>query len=188
MARITSCSSAPMTGMPTSISGTPARASARAMESFSSAVKATPAVCSPSRRVVSLMITAVAWQFDDQVGLAHHCLASQAGMRLQSPGPVQHVVLGVVRRVQRFVAFPHDDMAGGTSAGHLAGMLDPDPAVEQRIADALAVARLDDGAFRTQLGMGQHLDLRHAQTPKLSSFWPVRAALMLWSIRRPANS
>jgi hypothetical protein len=43
-----------MAGMPISSSGTPAAASARAMASFSSTVNVTPAVCSPSRSVVSL--------------------------------------------------------------------------------------------------------------------------------------
>ena len=57
MARITSRSSSPMLGMPISSSGTPSSASARAMAIFSSGVKATPALCSPSRRVVSSMIT-----------------------------------------------------------------------------------------------------------------------------------
>ena len=62
MARITSCSCSPMAGMPTSISGIPAAARAWAMASFSAAVNATPAVCSPSRRVVSLMVMVVmAW-------------------------------------------------------------------------------------------------------------------------------
>ena len=56
MARISATSCAPIAGTPTSISGTPAASSAAAMASFSSSVKATPAVCSPSRSVVSLMI------------------------------------------------------------------------------------------------------------------------------------
>jgi hypothetical protein len=57
ISRISSTSRSPMAGMPISISGTPAASSARAMASFSSSVKATPAVCSPSRRVVSLMVS-----------------------------------------------------------------------------------------------------------------------------------
>jgi hypothetical protein len=52
---IASISTGPMTGMPISISLTPTAAS-WAMAHFSSRVKATPAVCSPSRRVVSLMM------------------------------------------------------------------------------------------------------------------------------------
>ena len=56
MAAITSRSSAPMAGIPTSISGTPAAARARAMAAFSSSENATPAVCSPSRSVVSLTV------------------------------------------------------------------------------------------------------------------------------------
>ena len=49
-------SSSPMAGMPISISGTPAADKAQAMAHFSSTVNATPAVCSPSRKVVSLMM------------------------------------------------------------------------------------------------------------------------------------
>jgi len=55
MALMQAISSSPMAGMPISISGTPAADSARAMAHFSSTVNATPAVCSPSRSVVSLM-------------------------------------------------------------------------------------------------------------------------------------
>ena len=54
-ARMTSCSISPIEGVPTSSSGTPAAASARAISIFSSGVNATPGVCSPSRSVVSLM-------------------------------------------------------------------------------------------------------------------------------------
>src|SRR5512147_588463 len=46
-----------MAGMPTSSSGTPARASAVAISSFCRLLKATPAACSPSRRVVSMTQT-----------------------------------------------------------------------------------------------------------------------------------
>ena len=49
-----------MTGMPTSISGTPRASRSRAMASFSSRLNATPADCSPSRSVVSLMVTEIA--------------------------------------------------------------------------------------------------------------------------------
>ena len=59
MAWMVSRSSPPMAGTPTSISRTPTSARARAMETFSSTVNDTPAVCSPSRSVVSLMITAL---------------------------------------------------------------------------------------------------------------------------------
>ena len=45
-----------MAGMPTSSSGTPIAASWVAIASFSSSENATPADCSPSRRVVSLMM------------------------------------------------------------------------------------------------------------------------------------
>src|SRR5208337_3802862 len=55
--RMTCRSSSPMAGMPTSISGTPARASAAAISSFCRWLKATPAACSPSRSVVSMIQT-----------------------------------------------------------------------------------------------------------------------------------
>src|SRR5450830_872620 len=55
MASMLASSSWPMAGMPISISGTPAWASALAMAHFSASVNATPAVCSPSRKVVSLI-------------------------------------------------------------------------------------------------------------------------------------
>src|SRR5208283_143009 len=48
-----SCSRPPMIGIPISNSGTPAWSSARAIASFSASVNATPALCSPSRSVVS---------------------------------------------------------------------------------------------------------------------------------------
>jgi hypothetical protein len=51
-----SISCSPMAGMPISISGTPALDKAVAISHFSATVKATPAVCSPSRSVVSLMM------------------------------------------------------------------------------------------------------------------------------------
>jgi hypothetical protein len=57
-ARMLSRSSSPIAGMPTSSSGTPAASRARAIANFSATVKATPAVCSPSRSVVSLTRTA----------------------------------------------------------------------------------------------------------------------------------
>jgi len=56
IARISSISAAPIAATPTSISGTPARSRARAMASFSSSLNATPAACSPSRSVVSLIV------------------------------------------------------------------------------------------------------------------------------------
>jgi len=56
-ARMPSRSSAPIAGMPTSSSGTPMPSRWRAMASFSSSENATPADCSPSRKVVSLMMT-----------------------------------------------------------------------------------------------------------------------------------
>src|SRR5208282_4007752 len=55
--RMTCRSSSPMAGMPTSSSGTPARASAAAISSFCRWLKATPAACSPSRSVVSMIQT-----------------------------------------------------------------------------------------------------------------------------------
>ena len=57
IACMSSISASPMTGMPISISCTPACESALAMAIFSSALNATPAVCSPSRSVVSLIVT-----------------------------------------------------------------------------------------------------------------------------------
>lgn len=53
ISRRISCSAGPMTGVPASISPTPAEMRARARRSFSSREKATPGACSPSRRVVS---------------------------------------------------------------------------------------------------------------------------------------
>src|SRR5271157_2806713 len=55
--RMTSRSASPMAGMPTSSSGMPARASAAAISSFCRWLKATPAACSPSRSVVSMIQT-----------------------------------------------------------------------------------------------------------------------------------
>ena len=57
MARIAKISSRPIAGVPASISGTPARASARAMATFSAVENATPGACSPSRSVVSFSTT-----------------------------------------------------------------------------------------------------------------------------------
>ena len=57
MERSVSISSSPMAGVPASISGTPAAASASAISIFSLRVKATPGACSPSRSVVSLRKT-----------------------------------------------------------------------------------------------------------------------------------
>ena len=51
-------SSPPIAGMPTSIWWTPTSSSSLAMRIFSWLLKTTPAVCSPSRRVVSSMRTA----------------------------------------------------------------------------------------------------------------------------------
>jgi len=57
IADIASTSSSPIAGVPASSSVTPARASARAIATFSSMEKATPGACSPSRNVVSLSTT-----------------------------------------------------------------------------------------------------------------------------------
>jgi len=53
IALIAEISSAPIAGVPTSISDTPAKASTRAIATFSAIVNATPGACSPSRKVVS---------------------------------------------------------------------------------------------------------------------------------------
>ena len=56
-ARMLSRSSSPIAGMPISSSGTPMATNWRAMLNFSLSENATPADCSPSRKVVSLMVT-----------------------------------------------------------------------------------------------------------------------------------
>ena len=55
--RISSRSRSPIAGMPISNSGTPKPSKRVAMSIFSSREKATPADCSPSRKVVSSIIT-----------------------------------------------------------------------------------------------------------------------------------
>jgi len=78
MARSVSISCVPMAAMPTSSSGTPASSSARAMASFSSREKATPAVCSPSRSVVSFSVQGQGDEAGCMVGVAEVLpLASQ---------------------------------------------------------------------------------------------------------------
>ena len=72
MARISSISCSPMAGMPISISGTPAASNAWAMAIFSSSLNATPAVCSPSRKVVSLMVKG---QVGSGVSMVSSCVA-----------------------------------------------------------------------------------------------------------------
>ena len=63
-ARMPARSSSPMAGMPHSISPTPMESSMRAMAIFSRFEKTTPAVCSPSRRVVSSMIMLYSFMSD----------------------------------------------------------------------------------------------------------------------------
>src|SRR2546425_2091636 len=55
--RTPSCSPFEVIGKPASITSTPSLSSARAIWSFSSGMRETPGVCSPSRRVVSKTLT-----------------------------------------------------------------------------------------------------------------------------------
>ena len=68
-ARIEARSSRPMAGMPHSSSCTPMASRVLAMAIFSLALKTTPAVCSPSRKVVSPINTCF---FDSSLMLSSH--------------------------------------------------------------------------------------------------------------------
>ena len=85
----------------------------------------------------------------------------QARVRLQAPGAVEQVFLVLVHLVERAEALAHDHVAGGAGAAHVAGVLDVDVVVQQRLADRGAGGRLDLGALRAVLGMGQDLDDGH---------------------------
>src|ERR1700710_746270 len=98
---------------------------------------------------------------DRQVGLGEYRLATQARLRLQAPGAVEQVFLALLRLVERLQPAPHDHVAGGAGAAHLAGVLDVDVVVEQGLADRGAGRRADLGALRAVLGMGKDLDRGH---------------------------
>src|SRR6516225_8366215 len=69
IALIAATSSGPIAGVPASISGTPAKASAFAIATFSPIVKATPGACSPSRSVVSFRTTAPAEVSESKIAM-----------------------------------------------------------------------------------------------------------------------
>ena len=75
-------------------------------------------------------------------------------MGCEAPGAVEHVVFKFVRGVEAAAAFAHDDVAGGASAAHVAGVLDVDAVIKQGLGDAGASGDGDFCAFGAVFGVG----------------------------------
>jgi hypothetical protein len=107
-------------------------------------------------------VDAVFRDFHHQVFCAYPCLARQARMRFQAPGFIQQIVFFIARWVQRFKAFPNNDVAGGASAGLIASVVYVDVVIEQHIANGLAAFGLNGGAIWAKFDVGQYDNLWHA--------------------------
>src|SRR2546421_1089474 len=133
----------------------------------------------------ALIVDGVLRDFDREVRPGHLRLAGKPRGRLEAPCLVEHVLLLFLGGLERLEPFPQDHVAGGARRLLLAGMLDVDMVLEQRVADGLALRRLDLRALRTDRVPGQHLQIRHQRLPILR---PASARRIPSSMRRAANS
>ena len=88
-------------------------------------------------------------------------------------------------------AFAHDHVAGGAGAAHVAGVLDVDVVVQQRLADRGAGRRADLGALRAVFGVRQDFDDGHGWQYAVrwfAMFLPARACWMPRFMRAAAKA
>lgn len=80
------------------------------------------------------MITGVFRNFDRDVFFADFCLASQAGIRFQTPSLIKQIFFIVFSRLQRVKAFVDVAVTSRAGAGELAGMVDIDAVSDQSLS------------------------------------------------------
>lgn len=106
--------------------------------------------------IFASVVDGVFGDFHHQVFAGHFGLAAQARFGFQAPGLVEQVFFDFARFFQAVEALAHDHVAGGASAGLLAGVLDFDAVVEQQAANAFAFGGVfDDFAFGAQFAVRQ---------------------------------
>ena len=84
------------------------------------------------------MVDRVLGDLDGQVFGRNDGLAAQPRLRLQSPGPVEQIVLALLDLVEGIEPLAHDAVTGRAGTAHVAGMLDLDAVVQQGLADRSA--------------------------------------------------
>ena len=107
------------------------------------------------------MIDGVAWNFHHQIFLSHKRLARQTGIGLQAPSTVQQIFFVFIELIKRCKTLTHDDVAGGASAAHVAGVFDVDVVLKQGFADAVTNIGFDLCALRADFDMGEDFDDGH---------------------------
>src|SRR5258708_25757195 len=81
------------------------------------------------------LVDGVLRNLDGNRSVLHARLARKARGEREAPRLVEEVVFLLRGRVERLVAFAHDDMAGRARAALLAGVLDLDVVLEERVSD-----------------------------------------------------
>jgi len=108
----------------------------------------------PSSMLFGNHIDGVFRDFYDQILIRYQGLTAETGLRLQTPGFVQIVLLVFLRLAKGVEALPDNDVARGACTGFLASMFDSKAASQCRIQNSLAGLRFNCGAFRANGFMG----------------------------------
>ena len=109
-------------------------------------------------------IDGVARNFHYQIGLSgNDDLTTEPGILIETPSPVQHILLEIVGGSQGLPTFANVYMAGCTGARQLTRVLDRDIVVERQHAETLTGFGLDYLALGANGLVGKKNNFRHLQ-------------------------